>query len=176
MWLTILFISGSEIFIILLVVLLLFGANKLPEIARGLGKGMNEFKKATDDIKSEFNEHTRDIQKDIKSIKSDLEESTKFDDVDNYFREDEYTDSGESESHESSEQDDSHIPDTAESYNRTESGSNQTPDSADSYMNDEDRQDNYDFPDSQDQSDTQSDEGEDDASRRKDSASSDDDN
>jgi sec-independent protein translocase protein TatA len=176
MWLTILFISGSEIFIILLVVLLLFGANKLPEIARGLGKGMNEFKKATDDIKSEFNEHTRDIQKDIKSIKSDLEESTKFDDVDNYFREDEYTDSGESESHESSEQDDSHIPDTAESYNRTESGSNQTPDSADSYMNDEDRQDNYDFPDSQDQSDAQSDEGEDDASRRKDSASSDDDN
>ena len=52
MWLTILFISGSEIFIILLVVLLLFGANKLPEIARGLGKGMNEFKKATEDIMS----------------------------------------------------------------------------------------------------------------------------
>lgn len=84
-----LFISGSEIFIILLVVLLLFGANKLPEIARGLGKGMNEFKKATDDIKSEFNEHTRDIQNDVKSIKNDLEESTRFDDVaDNYFRDD----------------------------------------------------------------------------------------
>src|SRR6056297_3377123 len=84
-----LFISGSEIFIILLVVLLLFGANKLPEIARGLGKGMNEFKKATQDIKSEFDEQTKDIQKDIKSIKSDLQESTRFDDIaDNYLRDD----------------------------------------------------------------------------------------
>ncbi len=84
-----LFISGSEIFIILFAVLLLFGANKLPEIARGLGKGMNEFKKATNDIKSEFDEQTQDIQKDIKSIKSDLEESTRFDDVaDNYFKDD----------------------------------------------------------------------------------------
>ena len=87
-----LFISGSEIFIILFAVLLLFGANKLPEIARGLGKGMNEFKKATNDIKSEFDEHTQGIQKDIKSIKSDLEESTRFDDMaDNYFRDDDST-------------------------------------------------------------------------------------
>ncbi|MBS3771178.1 MAG: twin-arginine translocase TatA/TatE family subunit [Bacteroidales bacterium] len=90
-----LFISGSEIFIILFAVLLLFGANKLPEIARGLGKGMNEFKKATNDIKSEFNEHTQDIQKDIKSIKSDLEESTKFDDItENYFNDDDSTGEG----------------------------------------------------------------------------------
>ncbi|HRW62697.1 MAG TPA: twin-arginine translocase TatA/TatE family subunit, partial [Bacteroidales bacterium] len=42
-----LFISGQEIFVILLVVLLLFGANKIPEIARGLGKGFREFQKAT---------------------------------------------------------------------------------------------------------------------------------
>src|SRR6056297_1118171 len=90
-----LFISRSEIFIILFAVLLLFGANKLPEIARGLGKGMNEFKKATNDIKSEFNEQTQDIQKDIKSIKSDLEESTKFDDItDNYFKDDDATGEG----------------------------------------------------------------------------------
>ena len=61
-----LFISGQEIFIILLVVLLLFGANKIPEIAKGLGKGMREFKKAADDIKREMNDHTGDLKKDFK--------------------------------------------------------------------------------------------------------------
>jgi sec-independent protein translocase protein TatA len=43
--------SGQEIFVIIIVALLLFGAEKLPDIARGLGKGMRDFKKATDDIK-----------------------------------------------------------------------------------------------------------------------------
>ena len=80
-----LFISGSEIFIILLVVLLLFGANKLPEIARGLGKGMNEFKRATQDIRSEFDEQTKDIQKDVKELKKDIEDQTRFDIDDDLF-------------------------------------------------------------------------------------------
>ena len=40
------FIQGSEWLIIGLAVLLLFGAKKLPELARGLGKGIREFKKA----------------------------------------------------------------------------------------------------------------------------------
>jgi len=44
-----------EIGVILLVVLLLFGAKKLPELARGLGKGIREFKKASSDIKDEVN-------------------------------------------------------------------------------------------------------------------------
>ena len=42
-----------EILIILLIVLLLFGAKKLPEFAKGLGKGIKEFKKASSDIKEE---------------------------------------------------------------------------------------------------------------------------
>lgn len=67
-----LFISGQEIFIILLIVLLLFGANKIPEIARGLGKGMREFKKATDDIKREMNNHTNDLKKDFKELDDDI--------------------------------------------------------------------------------------------------------
>lgn len=69
---TILFISGPEIFIVMIVVLLLFGAKKIPEVARGLGKGLNEFKKATDDIKKEINNNTGDIGKDIKEIQDDL--------------------------------------------------------------------------------------------------------
>lgn len=66
---TLLFISGGEIFIIMIVVLLLFGANKIPEIARGLGKGMREFKKATDDIKKEINDSSSNMVDDIKDIK-----------------------------------------------------------------------------------------------------------
>lgn len=49
-----LFISGAEIFIILLIVVMLFGSEKLPEIARGLGKGMRQIKDATNDIKREI--------------------------------------------------------------------------------------------------------------------------
>ncbi|MEA2107740.1 MAG: twin-arginine translocase TatA/TatE family subunit [Bacteroidota bacterium] len=70
-----LFISGQEIFIILLVVLLLFGANKIPEIARGLGKGMREFRKAADDIKREMNNHTDDIKKDLKNMDDNIKET-----------------------------------------------------------------------------------------------------
>jgi sec-independent protein translocase protein TatA len=49
--------GATEIILILLVVLLFFGAKKLPELAQGLGKGIREFRKATreiqDDIESE---------------------------------------------------------------------------------------------------------------------------
>lgn len=63
-----LFISGQEIFVIFLIVLLLFGANKLPEIARALGKGVNEFRKATDDIK-------REMHSEVNQVKEKMEES-----------------------------------------------------------------------------------------------------
>ena len=44
-----------EIAFIFLAILLLFGAKRIPEIARGLGKGIREFKDATNDIKQELN-------------------------------------------------------------------------------------------------------------------------
>ncbi len=47
-------LGATEIILILLVVLLLFGAKRIPEIARGLGKGIREFKDATNDIKREL--------------------------------------------------------------------------------------------------------------------------
>lgn len=56
----------------MIVVLLLFGANKIPEIAKGLGKGMREFRKATDDIKREISNQTREITDDVKKMKDDL--------------------------------------------------------------------------------------------------------
>lgn len=72
-----LFISGQEIFIILIVALILFGARKLPDIAKGLGKGMREFRKATDDIKREFNESTKDVQDDIKDMSDTVKKNLK---------------------------------------------------------------------------------------------------
>ncbi len=66
---SLLFISGGEIFIVLVVVLLLFGANKIPEFAKGLGKGMREFRKATDDIKKEINDQSGNVAEDINDLK-----------------------------------------------------------------------------------------------------------
>ena len=49
-----LFIGGSEVFFLVLIVVMLFGSKKIPEIARGLGKGMRELKDASNEIKREI--------------------------------------------------------------------------------------------------------------------------
>lgn len=51
-------IGGGEIVFILLIVVMLFGADKIPEIARGLGKGIKEVRNAANDIKQEINNST----------------------------------------------------------------------------------------------------------------------
>lgn len=67
-----LFISGQEIILVFLAVLILFGSKKIPEFAKGLGKGMSEFRKATEDIKREINENTSEIKKDLNDIKKNI--------------------------------------------------------------------------------------------------------
>lgn len=47
-------IGGGELMLILVVVLIFFGANRIPELARGLGKGIREFKDATNEIRTEI--------------------------------------------------------------------------------------------------------------------------
>lgn len=47
-------LGGWEIVLILAVILILFGARKLPELARGLGQGIKEFKKATREVTDEL--------------------------------------------------------------------------------------------------------------------------
>jgi sec-independent protein translocase protein TatA len=57
------FIGGlgtSEVMIIMLVILLLFGAKRIPELAKGLGKGIREFKDATKEIKNEVENAVKD--------------------------------------------------------------------------------------------------------------------
>ncbi len=71
-----LFISGPEIVIIFIVILLLFGSKRIPEVAKGLGKGMREFKRATDDIKKEFKDSSDGIVDDFKDIKKEIEGET----------------------------------------------------------------------------------------------------
>jgi len=47
-------LGGSEMIVILVVVLIFFGGEKMPEFARGLGKAIREFKKAAGDVEQEF--------------------------------------------------------------------------------------------------------------------------
>ncbi len=54
--------GGIEIVLIILVVLLLFGAKRIPELARGIGQGIQEFRKASDDIKKEIDKGADDIK------------------------------------------------------------------------------------------------------------------
>jgi sec-independent protein translocase protein TatA len=67
-----LIMGGSEILLILVVALLLFGSNKIPDIARMLGKGLREFNKAKEDIKREINNEVKDVHENIKDLKKDL--------------------------------------------------------------------------------------------------------
>ena len=83
---TFLFISGAEITVILFIVVMVFGADKIPEIARGLGKGMRSLKNATNDIKHEISKSaekhgidtdvTKGINEEVKKVKDDFEDFT----------------------------------------------------------------------------------------------------
>ncbi|EAZ79397.1 MULTISPECIES: twin-arginine translocase TatA/TatE family subunit [Algoriphagus] len=55
--------GGGSIVLIVLVVLLLFGAKRIPELARGLGRGIREFKDATKDIQNDLEEGLKDDKK-----------------------------------------------------------------------------------------------------------------
>ena len=47
-------LGGPEVLVVLVVILIFFGGEKMPEFARGLGKAMREFKKAASDVEQEF--------------------------------------------------------------------------------------------------------------------------
>ena len=59
-------LGGPEIFVIIFAILLLFGAKKIPELARGLGKGIREIKDANKEIKDEIEEGSKTITEDQK--------------------------------------------------------------------------------------------------------------
>ena len=56
-------LGTGEIILIVLIVLIFFGAKKIPELAQGLGKGLREFRKATRDIQDEVEQTAKDAKK-----------------------------------------------------------------------------------------------------------------
>lgn len=72
-------VSGGELLVVLLLTIMFFGAKRIPEIARGLGKGIREVRNATDEIKREINSSTKDsdiqkFQEKIEKEKKEIEE------------------------------------------------------------------------------------------------------
>ena len=54
--------GGPDLLIILLIVLVLFGAKRLPELARGLGQSLNEFRKAREDVNRELQSASNELR------------------------------------------------------------------------------------------------------------------
>jgi sec-independent protein translocase protein TatA len=81
-----LFISSTEIVFILFIVIMVFGADNIPDIAKGLGKGMRTLKNASNDIKTEIQRSaekqgididlTKDINQEINKVKEEIEDLT----------------------------------------------------------------------------------------------------
>lgn len=67
-------VSGGELLVIILVVFLVFGPSKMPEIARKMGKWMNELKRASNQITREFRQETSGIRNEINNAHSSLTE------------------------------------------------------------------------------------------------------
>ncbi len=59
-------LGGPEVILVLVVVLLLFGAKRIPDLARGLGKGISKFKDASTEIKKEIDRESNAIDKSMK--------------------------------------------------------------------------------------------------------------
>ena len=60
-----LFIGGSEIIIILFFIVIFFGANKIPSLARSAGKVIREIQDASDDVRKEIQKNSSDIKDDF---------------------------------------------------------------------------------------------------------------
>ena len=83
---TFLFIGTTEIMFILFIVVMVFGADKIPDIARGMGKGMRTLRDATNDLKSEItktaekngintSDYTKNFTEEVNKVKDEVEDS-----------------------------------------------------------------------------------------------------
>jgi sec-independent protein translocase protein TatA len=75
------FISGAELVFVFFIILLVFGADRVPEIARTIGKGMRQVRNATQDIKDEIHKSaekqgldTDQIEQQIREVKDEVED------------------------------------------------------------------------------------------------------
>ncbi len=87
MYSTFLFISGAEIIVVVLIVIMIFGTDKIPEIARGLGKSIRQLKETTNDIKKDIKDSVekndvsknvvKDINNEVNEVKDTVDDFTK---------------------------------------------------------------------------------------------------
>jgi TatA/E family protein of Tat protein translocase len=78
-------IGAQEMFLIFLVALLLFGPKKLPELGRMLGKGLTEFRRAKNELKTTFEGHMRELEREANV--ADEPEKPKWDQPDSSYSE-----------------------------------------------------------------------------------------
>ena len=71
------FLGGQELIVILVILIILFGAKKIPELASGLGKGIKEFKKATNEADREIDHITKESEMSIKNKDEATDEPAK---------------------------------------------------------------------------------------------------
>ncbi|HAQ70669.1 twin-arginine translocase TatA/TatE family subunit [Salibacteraceae bacterium] len=58
-------LGGGEIFVVLMFVLLFFGSKRIPDVARNLGRGIRQFKNATEDIQRDITDSVSEVKKSI---------------------------------------------------------------------------------------------------------------
>ncbi|KAF0197809.1 MAG: sec-independent protein translocase protein TatB [Bacteroidetes bacterium] len=69
-------VSGGEFMVILIAIFFIFGPKKMPEIARKIGRTMNELKKASSDITREFKEETNSIKNELLAARESVRRET----------------------------------------------------------------------------------------------------
>lgn len=69
-------LGAGEIFVILFVILLFFGSKKIPDLARGLGKGIREFKDAANNVQKEIKDSVKEVEgaEDVKKMKESIDD------------------------------------------------------------------------------------------------------
>jgi sec-independent protein translocase protein TatA len=67
-------IGFSEMLVIFIVALLVFGPKKMPELGKSLGKGIREFRKATDELKQTWEEQVREVENPVKDVSRDIQQ------------------------------------------------------------------------------------------------------
>ena len=75
--------GGSEWIFIILAIVLLFGGKKIPELMKGIGKGMREFKDAKENVKSEIEEGMKEKDKDqeLRELRQQLQQAKQAQDL-----------------------------------------------------------------------------------------------
>ena len=74
------FLGGGELFVIVLAVMLLFGGKGMPNLMRNLGKGIRQFKDATNGIQQDINQNINSMKEEMKKQATIIEEKTKHTD------------------------------------------------------------------------------------------------